>query len=325
VSNLADLELVTPGAEAEVAAVGLSSGRRRFHLPLWARLLLGNWKSRLGLIIFGAIVLAALLAPWLAKNPPDEIVALPGQPPNRHFFFGTTDQGYDVFSQVVWGARQSLAVGFIAAVISTTIATTLGLLAAYRGGWLDDVINLVTNIFLVIPTLPLLIVIAAFVSNRGPVMLVLIIGLTTWAVEARILRGQALTLRNRDFVLAAKVAGESTRRIVFGEILSNMVSRIAAAFLLVFYVSILFEAGLEFLGLADVNKTSWGAIMYWAQNNSAVLQGEWWHFFFPGIALALAVASLVLVNYGIDELSNPRLRRRRASRGMLRRYREEPT
>ena len=189
----------------------------------------------------------------------------------------------------------------------------LGLLAAYRGGWVDDVINLVTNVFLVIPTLPLLIVIASFVENRGPVMLVLIIGLSTWAIEARILRGQALSLRNRDFVLAAKVAGESTRRIVFSEIMSNMVSRIAAAFLLVFYISILFEAGLEFLGLADINVTSWGATMYWAQNNSAVLQGEWWHFFFPGFALALSVASLVLVNYGIDELSNPRLRRKRAA------------
>jgi peptide/nickel transport system permease protein len=141
-------------------------------------------------------------------------------------------------------------------------------------------------------------------------MLVLIIGLTTWAVEARILRGQALSLRNRDFVLAAKVAGEPTWRIVFSEIMANMVSRIAAAFLLVFYIAILFEAGLEFLGLADVNDTSWGATMYWAQNNSAMLQGEWWHFFFPGIALALSVASLVLVNYGVDELSNPRLRSR---------------
>jgi peptide/nickel transport system permease protein len=141
-------------------------------------------------------------------------------------------------------------------------------------------------------------------------MLVLIIGLTTWAVEARILRGQALTLRNRDFVLAAKVAGESTWRIVFSEIMANMVSRIAAAFVLVFYIAILYEAGLEFLGLADVNRTSWGSTMYWAQNNSAVLQGEWWHFVFPGLALALTVASLVLVNYGVDELSNPRLRNR---------------
>ena len=314
-SNLADLELVAPaGAEAEVAALGLGGPRRRFRVPLWARLLLGNWKSRLGLVTFATIVGCAIAAPWLATNTPSDIVGLPGQPPSREFFFGTTDQGYDVFSQVVWGARQSLAVGALAAILSTTIAVFLGLFAAYRGGMADDVINLVTNVFLVIPTLPLLIVIASFVENRGPVMLVLIIGLTTWAIEARILRGQALSLRNRDFVLAAKVAGESTRRIVFSEIMSNMVSRIAAAFLLVFYISILFEAGLEFLGLADINETSWGATMYWAQNNSAVLQGEWWHFFFPGVALALSVAALVLVNYGIDELSNPRLRRKRARR-----------
>ena len=229
-------------------------------MPLWARLLLGNWKSRLGLAMFATIVGCALAAPLIATNTPSDIVGLPGQPPNREFFFGTTDQGYDVFSQVVWGARQSLAVGALAAILSTTIAVFLGLLAAYRGGWVDDVINLVTNVFLVIPTLPLLIVIASFVENRGPVMLVLIIGLSTWAIEARILRGQAMSLRNRDFVLAAKVAGEATRRIVFSEIMSNMVSRIAAAFLLVFYISILFEAGLEFLGLADINVTSWGVI-----------------------------------------------------------------
>ena len=294
-SNLADLELVAPaGAEAEVAALGLGGPRRRFRTPLWVRLLLGNWKSRLGILIFGTIVGCAIAAPWLATDSPSDIVGLPGQPPGREFFFGTTDQGYDVFSQVVWGARQSLAVGALAAILSTSIAVTLGLLAAYRGGWTDDVINLVTNVFLVIPTMPLLIVIASFVENRGPGMIVLILGLSTWAIEARILRGQALSLRNRDFVLAAQVAGESTRRIVFSEIMSNMVSRIAAAFVLVFYISILFEAGLEFLGLADMNKTSWGATIYWAQNNSAVLQGEWWHFFFPGTALALSVAALVL-------------------------------
>jgi peptide/nickel transport system permease protein len=305
--------------ELEPAApLALPSSDRRVRVPRWAVLLLRNRKSCFGILVFGTIVTVAIAAPLIAQNPPDEIVALPGQPPNHAFPFGTTDQGYDVFSQVVWGARQSLAVGALAALLSTVIATTLGLLAAYSGGLIDDVVNLVTNIFLVIPTLPLLVVIASMVENRGPLMLVLIIGLTTWAVEARILRGQAMSLRNRDFVLAAKVAGESRWRIIFGEIMPNMVSRIAAAFLLVFYISILFEAGLEFLGLADVNRTSWGSTMYWAQNNSAVLQGEWWHFFFPGFALALSVVALVFVNYGVDELANPRLRRR-TRRNLLRR------
>ena len=288
--------------------------RRRLRSPEWARLLLTNPKSCFGIVVFGGMVLAALLAPVLAQNPPNEIVALPGQPPNKDFWFGTTDQGYDVFAQVVWGARTSLAVGAAAALMSTMIAATLGMLAAYAGGWIDDTINTLTNVFLVIPALPLLLVIYSFVPARGPVVMVLILGLTTWAVEARILRSQALTLRNRDFIEAAKVAGEGTWRIVFGEIMPNMISRIAAGFLLVFYLSIIFAAGLEFLGFGDVNKITWGTTLYWAQNNSSVLQGAWWHFVFPGVALALAVAALVFINFGVDELANPRLRRRKAAR-----------
>ena len=138
--------------------------------------------------------------------------------------------------------------------------------------------------------------------------MILILGLTLWAFEARILRGQALTLRNRDFILAAKVAGEPTWRIVLFELMPNMISRIAAAFVLVFYVSILTAAGLEFLGLGDLSAQSWGVTLYWAQVNSTVLQGEWWPFLFPGLALALTVVALVLILAGLDEVSNPRLR-----------------
>jgi peptide/nickel transport system permease protein len=298
-----DPALTIPGAAQPIA-----SGRR-LRAPQWALLLLRNPKSCFGIVTILAMVTVALLAPVIAQNSPSDIVALPGQPPNRHFWFGTTDQGYDVFSQVVWGARTSLAVGAAAAVLSTVIAATLEMLAAYAGGWVDDTINLVTNIFLVIPALPLLIVVYSFVPTRGPGVMVLILGLTTWAVEARILRGQALSLVNRDFIQAAKISGEGTWRIVFGEIMPNMVSRIAAGFLLVFYLSIIFAAGLEFLGFGDLNKVTWGTTLYWAQNNSTVLQGAWWHFVFPGVALAIAVAALVFINYGIDELANPRLRR----------------
>lgn len=292
--------------------------RRRLAPPNWVRLLLTNRQSLFGLTLLGAVVLGALLAPVIAQNSPTDLVGLPGQAPSREFPFGTTDQGYDVFSQVIWGARTSLAIGACAALISTTIAVVLGLVAAYCGGVIDDVINLFTNVFLVIPVLPLLIVLQTFVPSRGPKVMILILGLTTWPVEARILRSQALTLRNRDFVRAAKVAGEGTIRTVFGEVMPNMISRIAAGFVFVFYLSILFAAGLEFLGFGDVNKTSWGVTMYWAQNNSAVLQGEWWHFLFPGLALAITVAALVFINYGIDELSNPRLRQRPPRRRRLR-------
>jgi peptide/nickel transport system permease protein len=308
---------VDPVALALPGAMQPLAPRRRLGFPQWARLLLTNPKSCFGIVTITAMVVAALLAPVIAQNSPSEIVGLPGQPPNKDFWFGTTDQGYDVFSQVVWGARTSLAVGAAAALMSTVIAATLGMLAAYAGGWIDDTLNLLTNVFLVIPTLPLLIVISAFVPTRGPVIMVLILGLTTWAIEARIFRGQALSLRNRDFVLAAKVAGEGTWGIIGREIVPNMVSRIAAGFVFVFYGSIIFAAGLEFLGFGDVNKTSWGVTLYWAQNNSSVLQGAWWHFVFPGVAIALTVAALVFINYGVDELSNPRLRRPRRRRRLL--------
>jgi peptide/nickel transport system permease protein len=283
--------------------------RRRLGAPGWAKLLLANPKSRFGLVVLGLIALVALFAPLLATHDPNAFSLLDArQAPSWHHLFGTTDQGADIFSQVVIGARTSLVLGFSAAVLATALATTLGVVAAYAGGWVDDAVNFLTNVFLVIPTIPLLIVISAYLQSRGTTTMILVLGLTLWAFEARILRGQALTLRNRDFVLAAKVAGESTWRIVFGELVPNMISRIAAAFVLVFYVALLTDAGLEFLGLGDMQSTSWGVTLYWAQVNSTVLQGEWWPFVFPGLALALTVAALVFILAGIDEVSNPRLR-----------------
>jgi peptide/nickel transport system permease protein len=183
----------------------------------------------------------------------------------------------------------------------------------------DDILSLVTNVFFVIPTIPLLIDVTAFLHTRGMLVMTVIIALTLWAFEARILRGQALTLKNRDFISASKVAGESTWRIVFGELMPNMVSRIAAAFVLVFYIAILVDAGLEFLGLGAMDKPSWGVALYWATVNSSVLQGEWWSFVFPGLAIGITVLSLTLILAGVDEVSNPRLRATRPKRHLLRR------
>jgi len=144
--------------------------------------------------------------------------------------------------------------------------------------------------------------------------MIAVIALVLWAFEARILRAQALTLKNRDFILAAKASGEPIWRIVFGELMPNMISRIAAAFVLVFYIALLVDSWLEFLGLGDQSATSWGVTIYWAQVNSTVLQGEWWPFMFPSLALGLTVLGLVLVLAGIDEVSNPRLRTERTER-----------
>ena len=292
--------------------------RTRIHLPGWLILLLRNPKSRAGLVVLGFMVVVALIAPLISVSDPTAFSLFDArQAPSWHHLFGTTDQGSDIFSQVVMGARRSLVLGAASGALATVIAATLGILAAYSGGIVDDAINFLTNVFLVIPTIPLLVVASSYVTSRDMKSMILFLALTLWAFEARILRSQAMSLRNRDFVLAAKVAGESTWRIVFGEIVPNMVSRIAAGFVLVFYISLLVDAGLEFLGLGDTTHVSWGMTLYWAQTNSAVLQGEWWPFLFPGLALVLTVLGLTLILAGIDEVSNPRLRKTKARRGRL--------
>ena len=281
----------------------------RIRIPGWLALLLRNPKSRVGIFIVGFIVIIAIIAPLISVAHPNDFSLLDAkQAPSWHHLFGTTDQGSDVFSQVVVGARRSLLLGVMAASIATALAAVLGITAAYAAGLVDEFINLLTNVFLIIPAIPLLVVVSSYLKARGMFTMAVVIALVLWAFEARILRGQALSLRNRDFVLAAKSAGESTWRIVFGELMPNMISRIAAAFVLVFYIALLVDAGLEFLGLGDATSTSWGMTLYWAENNSTVLQGEWWPFFFPGAALAFTVLGLILMLAGIDEVSNPRLR-----------------
>jgi peptide/nickel transport system permease protein len=306
----ATLPLVLPGPARD--------RRRRLTPPRWFRLLLANPKSRFGLIVLGTMIAVGVFAPLIATHDPTAYSLFDAhQGPSLHHLFGTTDQGTDIFSQVVWGTRTSLTLGALSALLATVLAATLGVLGAYCGGWVDDLVNVTTNVFLVIPTIPLLVVVSAYLRTRGSTTMILILGLTLWAFEARILRAQALSLRNRDFILAAKVAGESTWRIIFLELMPNMISRIAAAFVLVFYVSILTEAGLEFLGLGDMTSSSWGVTLYWSEVNSGVLQGEWWTFLFPGLALALTVAALVFILAGLDEVSNPRLRSLRSQRGLL--------
>jgi peptide/nickel transport system permease protein len=295
--------------EPNVLPLSVAAPRTRGRMPNWLRLVLANPKSRVGITLVGFVVVVALIAPWISvNNPTDFNLLATRQAPSWHHLFGTTDQGSDIFSQVTLGARRSLILGFGAAALATFLASVLGILAAYSGGLLDEIVNFLTNVFLVVPTIPLLIVISGYLKARGTGTMILVLGLTLWAFEARILRSQAMSLKNRDFIQASKVTGESTRHIVFGELMPNMISRIAAAFVLVFYIALLVDAGLEFLGLGDSTHVSWGMTLYWAQTNSAVLQGEWWPFLFPGLALVITVVGLVFLLAGIDEISNPRLR-----------------
>ncbi|MBU0928066.1 MAG: ABC transporter permease [Spirochaetes bacterium] len=223
---------------------------------------------------------------------------------------GTNHAGNDLFSQLVWGTRISLGIGLATGLFVTILSLTLALLSGYLGGVVDDVIGFFTNVMLVIPGLPLMIVIAAYITMKGVLPIVLILGLTGWPYPTRLLRSQVLTLKNRDFVRVSKSLGERTSFVVFREILPNMISIAMAEFFATSMAAILGEATLEFIGLGNVTVVSWGTILFWAQANGALLSGAWWWFLPPGICIALVGTSFVLINFAIDEISNPRLRKR---------------
>jgi peptide/nickel transport system permease protein len=196
----------------------------------------------------------------------------------------------------------------VAGLLATIIAVLVGLSWGYIRTFGGDVINFIVNLFLVIPALPLMIVIAAYLQNGGIGMIILVVVITGWAWGARVLRAQTQSLRSREFVTAAVFSGDSVARIVFHEILPNMTSLIVGSFFGATTAAILAEAGLEFLGLGDPTTVSWGTMLFWAQNSNALLTGQWVLLFAPGLCIALLATSMTFINFGVDGLSNPRLR-----------------
>ncbi len=265
-------------------------------------------KARIGLALLGVFVLLAVFAPLLAPYGATDNSFDRSEDMSAAHWLGTTAAGQDVLSQIIYGARVSVFVGFVAGLLSTIIAVLIGLSWGYLRGLAGDVINFIVNLFLVIPALPLMIVIAAYLQNGGIGMIVLVVVITGWAWGARVLRSQTQSLRSRDFVTAAVFSGESPARIVFREILPNMTSLIVGSFFGASTAAILAEAGLEFLGLGDSTTVSWGTMLFWAQNSNALLTGQWVLLFAPGLCISLLATSMSLINFGVDGLSNPRLR-----------------
>lgn len=267
-----------------------------------------NRKARAGLGILGLFITVALLAPLLAPHSPTATTFTPYSKPSGANWFGTTGNGQDVFSQMLFGARVSLMVGLLAGLLATLVAVTLGLIAGYRPGVVDEILSFVTNLALVIPGLPLMIILAAYLPNRSVWTIVLVVAFTSWATGARVVRSQASTLRTREFVTSAVFSGERLFRVVFREILPNMTSLVAGSFFAAATAAVMAEASLEFLGLGNPNTVSWGTILYNAQQQNALLTGQWVLVFAPGLAIALLALSFTLINFGVDALSNPRLR-----------------
>jgi peptide/nickel transport system permease protein len=301
--------------QAPVTPVAVIDLPERSRLPrpaqvLWraVRTVWANRIARVGIVILAVIVLLAVFAPLIAPYSPTETAFGRTVPPGAAHWLGTTGSGQDVLSRLLYGARVSLLVAFAAGVLSTVIAIAVGLFAGYLAGFAEETINFVVNLFLVIPALPLMIVIATYSPSRGIGVIVLVVVITGWAWGARVLRAQTATLRRRDFVAAAEFSGEPTHRIVFREILPNMTSLVAASFLGAATAAVLGEAGLEFLGLGNPNTISWGTMLFWAQNDNVLLIGQWPQILAPGLAIALLAASLSMINFGVDALSNPRLR-----------------
>lgn len=269
------------------------------------RQLLQNRKAAFGLALLAAFVVVALFGPLLTQDPL-AYAALPLSPPSSAHWFGTTAQGQDVLAQTVVGARATLAVSLVVGFAVVAFGAVIGTTAGYLGGWVDDVLSLGTNIFLVMPGLPLMVVIAAYLPP-GPVTIAIVLSLTSWAWSARVIRAQTLSLRGKDFVSAALVGGESRFRIVVFELLPNMTSLIASAFIGATVYAMGAQVGLEFLGLGDSSVISWGTNLYWARNDAALMTMSWWTFAPSGLCVALVGFALALVNFGIDEITNPRL------------------
>ena len=268
----------------------------------------GNLAASIGSIIVATMILLSVFAGSIAENDPTKRVARGHQPPSAELLLGSTRSGKDVLSQVLHGGKISLLVAFSAAMITTVIAVAVGISAGYFGGRVDEILMSFTNIVLVFPQLPLLIIIAAFVGQVGPIVIALIIGLSSWAWGARVIRSQTMVIRNKEFVIAAEVMGESKLRIMFVEILPNLVSIVVGGAIGTCIYALMAEAGLEFLGLGDPTIITWGTMLFWAQSNSAFIVGAWWDMVVPGTAIAIFGGGLALLNMSIDQVSNPKLK-----------------
>lgn len=273
-----------------------------------AKTFLRNPKALAGVIIFTFFILMAIFSPLIARYNPQATLFMPNQAPTAQHWLGTTSTGQDVFSQFVLGSRTTLMIGIGAGLLATFLSLLVGVYAGFKGGLVDSLLTALTNIFLVMPVLALLIVIESYVRNSTPLLNGIIIGLTGWAWGARVFRSQTMTLINRDFVVAARLSGMSSLRIMVIEIIPNMLSIVFANLMYACLGAILAEAGLAYLGLESLSSTSWGTMLYWADAGGAMLNGAWWWIVPPGLAIALVGMSFALMNSAVDQMTNPRLR-----------------
>jgi peptide/nickel transport system permease protein len=297
-----------PIAPPLAVAPALEPVRRRRNETIYFAL--RNRKLVVGLSVVLLLLVLAIVGPWLTDADPFEFGYPTGEPPSRDHWLGTTAAGQDVFSQFVHGLRSSFVVGALAGGIAALIAMTIGFVGGYRGGVVDDLLSVVTNVVLVLPTLAVLIVFAAYLSVGSLISEAVLIGVTLWPWAARAIRAQTFSLAGREFVSLARLSGAGSTRIIVREIAPNMSSYLFLVFILLFGGAVLTAATLDFLGLGPSQVMSLGLMMYTAVYASALQLGMWWWFIPPGLAITAIVGGLYVMNVGLDEVFNPRLRDR---------------
>jgi len=267
-----------------------------------------NRKATVGTVLLAIFIVVALFPGVIAHDSPTLDVYKPHLGLSLAHLLGTTAYGQDMFAQLVWGTQNVMIIAFTAGLATTAIAVLVGVAAAYLGGLWDASLGVLTDVLLVIPLFPLLIVIAGYAQGGSTLVLIVVITATSWSYTARQLRAQALTLRGRDFLEAARARGERKLYIIVVEVIPTMTSLIVASFLTNALYAVLFASSLQFIGLGDPNTVSWGTMLYWAQNNAALQTGQAMWALAPGACIAALGAAFALLNYAFDEIGNPALR-----------------
>jgi len=232
-------------------------------------------------------------------------------PPSAEHVLGTTRLGRDVLAQTLYGGRTSISVGVFAGAIAVSISLVVGVTAGYFGGIVDNIISAIINIVMVIPQVVLLLIVASMLGGSSPILIATLIGFTSWPFGARVIRAQTMSLRSREFIYSAETLGETKLRRLFVEIMPNMLSMISSAFVGTVIYAIMAQSFLEFIGFGDPLSITWGTMLYNAQNTGALSSGIWWEVLGPSVAIITLGAGLTLINFSIDEISNPKLRAQR--------------
>jgi peptide/nickel transport system permease protein len=281
-----------------------------------ARAVTANRKATVGMLLLLLFCLVAAFPGVIAHdNPNAEIYQRSLGTPSAQHLLGTTSFGQDMFAQVIYGTRPVLLIAFGVGLGATILAMLLGVSAAYLGGVWDGGLSLFIDVLLVIPAFPLLIIIASYLHGATTGVMIAVVTAVSWSYTARQLRAQALSLRGRDFLEAARVRGERALYVIVVEIIPTMTSLLVASFLTNALYAVLFSSSLEFIGLGDPNQVSWGTMLYWAENNEAFQTGLPLWIIVPGLCIVALGAAFALLNYAFDEIGNPALRPVRSMRG----------